>query len=192
MKIEKTGNLLIKALENANYNESTVSGYRGVPRRFKTFCTERGTQEYSPEIGSEYSNVVISTKTGKYSPQRHFTQMRFIRFLDSYVETGVFIFGDMKRGLKSSNINFMAEYEKFQSYLRSEYGNENTIHYYEYGMYRLFQFMDETEVGDLESLKPDFIMKYFSQTKEARKRAVLCELRCIFRYLDRDDLVDAI
>ena len=83
MKIEKTGNLLIKALENANYNESTVSGYRGVPRRFKTFCTERGTQEYSPEIGSEYSNVVISTKTGKYSPQRHFTQMRFIRFLDS-------------------------------------------------------------------------------------------------------------
>lgn len=193
MKIEKIGNLLIKALENANYNESTVFNYRGVLRRFKTFCSERGTEEYSPEIGSEYANAIISAKTGKYSPQRHFSQTRFIRFLDSYVENGFFIFGDMKRGrLKPSNINFKAEYEKFQSFLRSEYENENTIHYYEYGMYRLFQFMDETGVGNLESLNPDFIMKYFMQTKESRKRAVLCELRCIFRYLDRDDLVDAI
>lgn len=193
MKIEKIGNLLIKALENANYNESTVFNYKGVLRRFKTFCDESGTEEYSPEIGSEYANALISPKTGKYSPQRHFSQMRFIRFLDSYVENGFFIFGDMKRGrLKPSNISFMAEYEKFQSFLRSEYENENTIHYYEYGMYRLAQFMDETGVGNLKSLKPDFIMKYFMQTKEARKRAVLCELRCIFRYLDRDDLVDAI
>ncbi|MDD3998114.1 MAG: tyrosine-type recombinase/integrase [Sphaerochaetaceae bacterium] len=193
MKIEKIGNLLIKALENANYNESTVFNYKGVLRRFKTFCDESGTEEYSPEIGSEYANALISPKTGKYSPQRHFSQMRFIRFLDSYVENGFFIFGDMKRGrLKPSNISFIAEYEKFQSFLRSEYENENTIHYYEYGMYRLVQFMDETGVGNLESLKPDFIMKYFMQTKEARKRAVLCELRCIFRYLDRDDLVDAI
>ncbi len=193
MKIEKIGNLLIKALENANYNESTVFNYKGVLRRFKTFCDESGTEEYSPEIGREYANALISPKTGKYSPQRHFSQMRFIRFLDSYVENGFFIFGDMKRGrLKPSNISFIAEYEKFQSFLRSEYENENTIHYYEYGMYRLVQFMDETGVGNLESLKPDFIMKYFMQTKEARKRAVLCELRCIFRYLDRDDLVDAI
>jgi len=193
VKIEKIGNLLIEALENANYNESTVFNYRGVLRRFKNFCDERETEEYSPDIGSEYANAIISPKTGKYSPQRHFSQMRFIRFLDSYVENGAFVFGDMKRGqLKPSNINFLAEYEKFQSYLRSKYDNENTIHYYEYGMYRLVQFMDKTGVGDLESLKPDFIIKYFRQTKEARKRAVLCELRCIFRYLDRDDLVDAI
>ena len=102
MTIEKIGSLLIKALENANYNESSISGYRGVLRRFNAFCIERGVTEYSSVIGREYANAVISPKTGKYSPQRHFTQMRFIRFLDSYVENGVFIFGDMKRLVISS------------------------------------------------------------------------------------------
>jgi site-specific recombinase XerD len=193
VKIEEIGNLLIKALESANYKQSSISGYRGVLRRFKTFCNERGVTKYSADIGSEYANAIISPKTGKYSAQRHYSQVRFIRFLDSYVADGAFEFGDMQRGrLRPSNSNLGNEYEKFQRFLKTEYENENTIHYYEYGMYCLLQFMDETGFGDLKSLKPDFIMKYFMQTKEACKRAVLCELRCIFRYLDRDDLVDAI
>lgn len=193
MKIEEIGSLLIKALDNANYKKSTVFNYRGVLRRFKTFCNERGATEYSAEIGSEYANAIISPKTGKYSAERHFLQMRFIRFLDSYMENGFFVFGEMKRGrLKPSNPNFGNEYEKFQGFLKTKYENENTIQFYEYGMYCLTQFMDEAGGGDLRSLKPDFIMKYFTQTSEARKRAVLCELRCIFRFLDRDDLIETI
>ncbi|PKL25649.1 MAG: hypothetical protein CVV46_16130 [Spirochaetae bacterium HGW-Spirochaetae-2] len=193
MKIEEIGNLLIKALESANYKQSSISGYRGVLRRFKTFCNERGVTEYSADIGSEYANAIISPKTGKYSAQRHYSQMRFIRFLDSYVADGAFEFGDMKRGrLRPSNSNLGNEYEKFQRFLKTEYENENTIHFYEYGMYCLLQFMDETGVLDLEYLNPELTLKYFMQTKEVRKRAVLCELRCIFRYLGRDDLIDAI
>ena len=193
MTIEEIGNLLIKALEHKNYKESTVCNYRGVLRRFKAFCDERGVTEYSSKIGTEYTNAVISSKTGKYSAERHFSQMRFIRFLDSYVEDNVFVFGEMKRGrAKPSNPNLRCEYEKFQRFLKAKYDKVNTTQYYEYGMYRLVQFMDETGVEDLKFLKPDFIMDYFRQTHEVRKRAVLCELRCIFRYLGRKDLIDAI
>ena len=138
MTIERIGSLPIKALENASYNESSVSGYRGVPRRFNDFCNERGITEYSSVIEAEYANATISPKTGKYSAERHSLQMRFI---GSYKKKGVFVFGEMKRGrVKPTNINLMDEYE-----------NENTLHYYEYGMYRLVQFMDETGAGDIKS-----------------------------------------
>lgn len=119
MTIEEIGSLLIRALEEGNYKESTVFNYKGVIRRSKTFCEERGATEYSPKIGTEYANAVISPKTGKYSAERHCLQMRFIRFLDSYVEKGVFVFGEMKRGrVKPSNPNLRNEYEKFQKFLK--------------------------------------------------------------------------
>lgn len=47
MEIEEIGNRLIKALENANYKDSTVFNSRGVFRRFKAFCGEKGVTEYS-------------------------------------------------------------------------------------------------------------------------------------------------
>lgn len=192
MEIEEIGSMLIKALENANYKESTVFNYRGVLRRFKAFCDGKGVTEYSSEIGAEYANAVISPKTGKYSAERHFLQMRFIRFVESFMATGNFVFDTMKTGRVSPpNISLRAEYEKFHNFLKSEYENENTINYYEFGMYYFIQFLDEAEVYDFKSLKMDLIMEYFRQVKESRKRSVLCELRCIFRYLGRDDLIDA-
>ncbi len=192
MEIEEIGNRLIEALENANYKDSTVCNYRGVLRRFKAFCGEKGVTEYSLEIGAEYANAVISPKTGKYSGERHFLQMRFIRFLDSFTETGSFVFDTMKRGqITPSNIRLRAEYEKFHQFLKSEYENVNTIEYYKYGMFCLIQFLDSLGINDLNSLRMDLVFEYFKQVKESRKRSVLCELRSIFRYLGRDDLITA-
>lgn len=117
MEIEEIGSKLIEALENANYKESTVFNYKGVLRRFKAFCREKEVAEYSSEIGAEYANAVISPITGKYSPQRYFSQMRFIRFLDSFLETGNFVFDTMKKGqVTPSNISLRAEYEKSLSF----------------------------------------------------------------------------
>jgi site-specific recombinase XerD len=193
VNIEEIGKLLIKALEDALYKESTVFNYRGVLRRFKSFCEVRGVTEYSSEIGREYANAVISPKTGRYSAERHFLQMRFIRFFDSYIEKGVFLFNTMKKGkLKPTNPSLRNESEKFQRFLKTKYENENTIYYYEYGMYCLAQFMDKKGVGELNNLKPYFIIEYLKQTSMARKRTVLCELRCIFKYLCRDDLIETI
>jgi integrase len=193
VEIEEIGNRLIKALENANYRDSTVFNYRGVFRRFKAFCGEKGVTEYSLEIGAEYANAVISPMTGKYSPQRYSSQMRFIRFFDSFIDTGSFEFNTMKRGqITPSNLSLRTEYEKFHTFLKSKYENENTIDYYKYGMYCFLQFLDDSNINDFKSLKMDLIITYFIQVKESRKRSVLCELRCILKYLGRDDLIEAI
>ena len=38
MSIDEICNLLLKALADAGYNESTIFNYQGVIRRFKTYC----------------------------------------------------------------------------------------------------------------------------------------------------------
>ena len=45
MNIDNICKLLLKALSEAGFNESTLLNYRGVIRRFKAFCKENGYSE---------------------------------------------------------------------------------------------------------------------------------------------------
>ena len=83
-------------------------------------------------------------------------------------------------------------YENYQKYLHSIYDNENTIHFYEYGMYCILQFLDNLDIYDLCNLQSHMVIRYIKETKQSRQREVLCELRGIFRYLERKDLLSAI
>jgi site-specific recombinase XerD len=178
---------------DAGYNESTIRNYRGVIRRFKKFCGDNDVKDYSCDIGKLYANDVISSKTGKYSNNRYHTRGRFIRLVDSYFITGKFDFSVTKRGpvLPTNKIHKVI-YKKYQNYLHSIYENKNTVYFYEYGMYCFLQFLNEFKIFDLSNLQSHMVIRYISESKISRQREVLCELRCIFRYLKRDDLLLAI
>ena len=90
MDINTVCTLLINALKGAGYNDSTIFNYQGAVRRFKTFCKEHDVTEYNYEIGKLYADAVISPKTGKFSKERYHLQGRFIRLIDSYINTGQF------------------------------------------------------------------------------------------------------
>lgn len=92
MTIETICTRCIKAVTNAGYSDATIFNYKGVIRRFKTFCSERGVTDYSSEIGKQYAADVISKKTGKFSLNRCHTQGRFFRQIDSYNRSGLLIF----------------------------------------------------------------------------------------------------
>ena len=94
MDIDTVCMLLINALKDAGYNDSTIFNYQGAVRRFKTFCKEHNAAEYNHEIGKLYADSVISPKTGKFSKERYHLQGRFIRLIDSYIRTGQFVFYD--------------------------------------------------------------------------------------------------
>ena len=184
MDIDKACVLLINALHEAGYNESTIFNYHGVIRRFKTFSKERGKTEYTPAFGKTYAGDVVSIKTGKFSLNRFYTQGRFIRFLDSYFLTGTFDFSVNSRGRVSpKNQDHKVIYQEYGSFLRSEYSNENTARFYEYEMYCLLQYIGSIGIFDINNLAPDIIVKYLKNSKVNRQRAVLCGLRRIFKYL---------
>lgn len=59
-------------------------------------------------------------------------------------------------------------------------------------MYCVLQFLNKYDIIKLEQLKTDLVIRYIKQTKPTRQREVLCELRGIFRYLGRNDLLTAV
>jgi len=193
MTIDTICEACINAVRNAGYNESTVFNYEGVVRRFKQFCKNRNVTEYSCEIGKSYAENVISTKTGSFSLNRYHTQGRFIRLVDSYFLTGIFDFSTLKKvRITPDNPIHKVTYMNYQEYLYSVYNNENTVHFYEYGMYCLLQFLNRIKIDDINTLQSFMIMQYIKETKQTRQREMLCELRGIFRYLNRNDLLNSI
>lgn len=193
MTIETICDACIDAVRRSNYNDSTVFNYEGLIRRFKQFCNEKNVTEYSCEIGKLYADNVISKKTGKFSLNRYQTQGRFIRLIDSFYLTGIFDFSMLKRErIMPDNPVHKLIYENYKTYLHSIYDNENTIHFYEYGMYCVLQFLNRIRIDDINTLQPFMIMQYIKETKQSRQREVLCELRGTFRYLNRTDLLNSI
>ena len=193
MTIDEICSACINALRAEGYNESTIFNYEGVIRRFKQFCKEHNTSEYGSEIGKAYADDVISKKTGKFSKNRYHTQGRFYRLIDSYFSTGSFDFSLVEKGrIIPDNEEHQRIYKDYQDYLLTIYGNANTRHFYEYGMYCLLQFLNNKGLTDIKQLSPLLIMEYIKATKTSRQREMLCELRGIFRYLERMDLYNAI
>lgn len=193
MTIDEMCKACIDALRSERYNESTIFNYEGVIRRFKIFCEEKQVTSYTSEIGKKYADDVISKKTGKFSKNRYHTQGRFYRLIDSYYSTGIFDFSLMKKGkIVPDNELHQEIYKDYQCYLFGNYENDNTRHFYEYGMYCLLQFLNSKRIADIHQLTPELIIEYIKMTKITRQREMLCELRGIFRYLERKDLHNVI
>lgn len=194
MDIDTVCMLLINALKDAGYNDSTIFNYQGAVRRFKTFCKEHNAAEYNHEIGKLYADSVISPKTGKFSKERYHLQGRFIRLIDSYIRTGQFVFTTTSRSrLQPENAYYRKVYTDYCFYLKDEYENENTRHFYEYGMYAFLSFLEGKEdVVPLEDLTAAIFLDYIKNSKPERQRGILCEIRKICRYLGRDDLLAAL
>lgn len=191
MDIQTVCSKLINALQEAQYNESTMANYRRATNRFKVFCNEIGVSEYSPEVGRLYAKDVISPRTRKYSEQRRRLQARFVRLIDSYVLTGQFDFSIAKRGkIAPQNEYYHAVYDQYIRYLAELYENENTRHFYEYGMYAFLDYLekrgDNLEICNITSA---VAINYLKQTKPTRQREALCELRGICRFLNRADIL---
>lgn len=194
MDINTVCTLLIDALKDAGYNDSTIFNYQGAVRRFKAFCNERDISEYSTDIGNLYASAVISPKTGKFSKERYHLQGRFIRLINSYVNTGHFDFSTTIRSrVQPSEEYYRTVYSEYCSYLENEYDNENTRRFYEYGMYAFLSYLEERAIVlPIENLSTALVFDYLKNLKPERQRGALCELRKICRYLGRDDLLTAL
>ena len=194
MDINTVCTLLIDALKDAGYNDSTIFNYQGAVRRFKAFCKEHEVIEYSYEIGKLYADFIISPKTGKFSKSRYHLQGHFIRLINSFIETGQFDFSTTSKSrLQLESEYYRNVYKDYCSYLECEYENENTQHFYEYGMYSFLSFLEKRkDVVPLKDLSASVFLDYIKQSKPERQRGILCEIRKICRYLKRNDLLAAL
>ena len=194
MDLDTICSLLIDALRDAKYSPNTVFLYQGEVRRFKEFCRGKGITDYTSATGKVYADDVISPKTGKYSAERHFLHGRLTRLLDSYVNTGLFDISTTSRSRRQPiDEYYCGIYHKFCEDLKDEYENENTRHFYEYGMYSLLHHLENNgQIIRIEALTSDILIEYMTHLKQSRQREALCELRKICRYFNRNDLLTAL
>lgn len=189
MEINIICDALLAALDEAGYHEHTIFNYKGVVRRFKAFCENKGITEYTLDFGQTYADDVISIKTGKFSRNRYCTQGRFIRLLNSYYSTESFDFATLKRGkVEPSNCKHIQIYHGYSTFLQTKYTSENTIHFYEYELYCFLQYLNKLMIFDIVELSPIIIIDYLKITKQCRQRAALCGLRLFLKYIKRNDL----
>ena len=132
----------------------------------------------------------------RFHPRRfegYHTQGRFIRLLNSYYCTETFDFATLKRGkVEPSNYKHIQSYHNYSGFLQTKYTNENTINFYEYELYYFLQYLNKIMVFNIEEVSQIIVIDYLKFTKQCRQRAVLCGLRLLLKYIERNDLFASI
>lgn len=85
--VSAIGNVVVAALEEAGYRQSTIGNYRK-SIRWLGVLAKRQDGVYTTVLGAEFASMTTSPRTGRYSSQRHFDHGRLVWLFDSYVLTG--------------------------------------------------------------------------------------------------------
>lgn len=81
------GNVVVAALEDAGYLQSTIGQIRKSIRWLGVLARKQDGV-YTSELGAEFASMTTSPRTGRYSSQRHTDYGRLVWLFDSYVLTG--------------------------------------------------------------------------------------------------------
>lgn len=80
--------VVILALRNAQYAESTIRQYKKSIKAVKKLAETQGGL-YTKDLGSKFAAMTTNSKTGKFSKQLKYERGRLVRLFDSFVDTGV-------------------------------------------------------------------------------------------------------
>ncbi|GAA5227702.1 tyrosine-type recombinase/integrase [Paeniglutamicibacter antarcticus] len=93
------GDIIVTALKDADYMQSTINQYRKSIKWLGVLAEEQDGQ-YTRALGKKFASMTVSPRTGKYSAQRRFDYGRLVCLLDSYVLTGTVDLSMRPRGLQ--------------------------------------------------------------------------------------------
>jgi integrase len=85
--VERIGMVVVGALREAGYRESTIGQYQKTIRALAVFVEPRGGV-YTPALGAVFASLTVSPRTGRFSAQRRFDYRRLVGVFDGYLRTG--------------------------------------------------------------------------------------------------------
>lgn len=95
--IKQLGEVVLAALRQAGYMESTIGNYQKTVKALAAYAGGPD-QLYTIGLGTKFAAMTTSPRTGKFSAVRRFDYGRFVRVGNSYLETGVVSLAVTKRG----------------------------------------------------------------------------------------------
>lgn len=185
---------LFKFVKEQRFKESTLRRYRRGLGGFIKFCDDRDVIYYTPEIGQEFANDLIPKNSNKVSVDRKFFRKKVVQHFNHYLEYGYFVFEHPKRKQFDSEPlgTLDKEYKRYKNHIIEKYDNPNTAKFYLYDVYIFLSFLISTGINNLIQVTVNIVFRYLETIKENRLKEALCVLRYYFRFINRQDLYNAI
>jgi len=95
--VEEIGSVVVAALREAGFMESTIGQYEKTIKALAGFAEERSSC-YTASLGTAFAAMTVSPRTGRFSAQRRFDYGRLVSVFDAYMRTGRVDLSCRKRG----------------------------------------------------------------------------------------------
>ena len=186
---------LFKFVKEQGFKESTLVRYRRSLDGFIKFCNDRDVINYTPEIGQEFANDLIPKGKNKVSVDRKCFRRKAVQHFNHYLEYGYFVFEYRKRKRFDSEPlkgSLGDEYSHYKDHILEKYDKESTVKFYTYEVYIFLSYFVLAGINSIAGITVELVLKYLSTVNENRLRASLYVLRYYFRFVNRQDLYNAI
>lgn len=198
MTIKQLATVVIAALREADYMESTIGNYKKTIKALTQFAGGED-QAYTAQLGAEFSAMTTSPRTGKFSAVRRFDYTRLINLYDSYLTTGVVMLAAAKRGGGGPRpvghelvaLNAAWEHDMAQRGLAAE-----TQDYYGRLTRAYLVFLEEQDIECLEDADGASVLAFLEsisrQWANTSMYGIVTNFRPFLKFTQRADLVGAI
>ena len=198
MTIKQLATVVIAALREADYMESTIGNYKKTIKALTQFAGGED-QTYTAQLGAEFSAMTTSPRTGKFSAVRRFDYTRLINLYDSYLTTGVVVLAVAKRGGGGPRpvgpelvaLNAAWEHDMAQRGLAAE-----TQDYYGRLTRAYLVFLEEQDIECLDDADGASVLAFLEsisrQWTNTSMYGIVTNFRPFLKFTQRADLVGAI
>ena len=186
---------LFKFVKEQGFKESTLTRYRRNLDGFIKFCNDRDVVNYTPEVGREFANDLIPKGSTKVSADRKSFRKKAVQHFNHYLEYGYFVFECPKKKRFDSEPlkgSIDDDYRRYKDHILEKYDKESTVKFYTYEVYIFLSYLVLAGINSIAGITVELVLKYFGAVKENRLKASLCVLRYYFRFIERNDLYNAI
>ena len=183
----------IAAITDVGYAPKNIENYKQVSNRFKKFCAENDYDTYTANIGQMFADNIFNEKTGELVRYRYVMYNRFVRLINSFCLQGAFDFSIVKKEKSLPTSTQLIElYQNYTQHLKAQYSNNGTVGFFQNGILCLLRYMEKSDITSLTDLAVADVVDYICSWPQKHQRNVLCILRNIFRYFEREDLYFAV
>lgn len=196
--VAELGTIVITALREADYQESTITNYQKTLGRLTEYIDAHGGV-YTPQLGTKFAGLTTSPRTGKFSAQRRFDFSRLIHLFNTYLDTGTIVLSPRKLGGGGrwpTSLDLVERYTAYEIHMSDRGLADATIEAYGRATRSYLVFLEDQSTTTLDAATADTVTGHFDALLARWKTTsfpwVVSNLRPFFKYSHRPDLIDAL
>ena len=197
-RVATLAEVVIQALINAQYAESTIGQYKKTIKAIGVFV-EANDGIYTKNLGFKFASMTTSSKTGKFSKQREYERGRLVRLFDSFVDSGVIdlsVYKPEKHKEVLTSIEFKRILVSWRVDMEQRELAKSTMHYYGCLANKYLLFLERNDTKTLNAAKASTVHEFLfslidGEWVNTSMYSLTSNFRPFLKFLGKNDLVCA-